>query len=90
MGGLWQAPAYKSHSPLWIATPFRFPTFSSHFNRPATMSGRGKGKTAGKKAVSKSTKAGLQFPVGRIARYLKKGRYAGECCSWRSLLITRV
>ncbi|BDA47085.1 Histone H2A [Coccomyxa sp. Obi] len=36
------------------------------------MSGRGKGKTA-KKAVSKSTKAGLRFPVGRIARYLKKG-----------------
>jgi histone H2A len=40
------------------------------------MSGRGKGKTAGKKSVSKSTKAGLQFPVGRIARYLKKGKYA--------------
>ena len=40
------------------------------------MSGRGKGKTSGKKAVSKSAKAGLQFPVGRIARYLKKGRYA--------------
>jgi hypothetical protein len=37
------------------------------------MSGRGKGKTA-KKAVSKSSKAGLQFPVGRIARYLKKGK----------------
>ncbi|KAL1198030.1 putative histone H2A.5 [Cardamine amara subsp. amara] len=29
-----------------------------------------------KKSVSKSVKAGLQFPVGRIARYLKKGRYA--------------
>ncbi|XP_039029237.1 probable histone H2A.5, partial [Hibiscus syriacus] len=29
-----------------------------------------------KKAVSKSAKAGLQFPVGRIARYLKNGRYA--------------
>ena len=42
-----------------------------------TMSGRGKGKS-GKKAVSKSSKAGLQFPVGRIARYLKKGRYASE------------
>jgi histone H2A len=41
------------------------------------MSGRGKGKTAGKgKAVSRSSKAGLQFPVGRIARFLKKGRYA--------------
>ncbi|GLJ25830.1 hypothetical protein SUGI_0494750 [Cryptomeria japonica] len=31
---------------------------------------------AKKKSVSKSTKAGLQFPVGRISRYLKKGRYA--------------
>ena len=39
----------------------------------ARMSGRGKGKTA-KKAVSRSSKAGLQFPVGRIARYLKKGK----------------
>jgi histone H2A len=40
------------------------------------MTGRGKGKTAAKKATSRSSKAGLQFPVGRIARYLKKGRYA--------------
>ena len=46
------------------------------------MSGRGKGKTAGKKAVSKSSKAGLQFPVGRIARYLKKGRYAEVGPTW--------
>lgn len=42
------------------------------------MSGRGKGKTAGKKSVTRSTKAGLQFPVGRIARYLKKGKYASR------------
>ncbi|KAL7136497.1 hypothetical protein ABFS83_10G035100 [Erythranthe nasuta] len=37
------------------------------------------GRKAGgpkKKSVSRSTKAGLQFPVGRIGRYLKKGRYA--------------
>ena len=40
------------------------------------MSGRGKGKTAGKKSVSRSSKAGLQFPVGRVARFLKKGKYA--------------
>lgn len=43
------------------------------------MSGRtgGKGKSATKsKAVSRSAKAGLQFPVGRIARFLKKGKYA--------------
>uniref|UniRef100_A0A0D6R753 Histone H2A n=1 Tax=Araucaria cunninghamii TaxID=56994 RepID=A0A0D6R753_ARACU len=39
----------------------------------------GKGGRKGgakKKSVSKSVKAGLQFPVGRIARYIKKGRYA--------------
>ena len=36
----------------------------------------GRGKTAGKKAVTKSAKAGLQFPVGRIGRFLKRGRYA--------------
>lgn len=42
------------------------------------MSGRGKGKSgaAHKKAVSRSAKAGLQFPVGRIARFLKKGKYS--------------
>ena len=41
------------------------------------MSGRGstgKAKKAGK--TSKSSKAGLQFPVGRMQRILKKGRYA--------------
>ena len=31
----------------------------------------GRGKTGGK-TQSRSAKAGLQFPVGRIARYLKK------------------
>ncbi|KAG9128803.1 hypothetical protein Leryth_009559 [Lithospermum erythrorhizon] len=37
--------------------------------------GRKKGG-AHKKAVTRSNRAGLQFPVGRIGRYLKKGRYA--------------
>ena len=37
----------------------------------------GRGKTAGgKKSQTKSSKAGLQFPVGRIGRYLKKGKFA--------------
>ena len=44
------------------------------------MPGKGKGgrgKTGGaSKAVSRSSRAGLQFPVGRIARYLKQGKYA--------------
>ena len=37
------------------------------------------GRKAGgprKQAVTRSVKAGLQFPVGRIGRFLKKGRYA--------------
>ena len=42
----------------------------------AAMSGRGGKGAARKKSVTKSTKAGLQFPVSRLARYLKKGRYA--------------
>ncbi|CAL0311219.1 unnamed protein product [Lupinus luteus] len=40
-----------------------------------TGGGGGRGRER-KKAVSKSIKAGLQFPVGRIARFMKKGRYA--------------
>merc|ERR1711977_241327 len=34
------------------------------------------GKGAAKKAVSRSVRAGLQFPVGRIARFMKHGRFA--------------
>jgi len=47
------------------------------------MSGKGKsGKSSGgkassdSKAQSRSSKAGLQFPVGRVHRLLKKGNYA--------------
>ncbi|CAD5182974.1 unnamed protein product [Musa acuminata subsp. malaccensis] len=42
------------------------------------MAGRGKaiGSAAAKKSMSRSSKAGLQFPVGRIARFLKAGKYA--------------
>lgn len=38
----------------------------------------GRGKTDGKKSQSQSSKAGLQFPVGRIARFLRKGKYASR------------
>ena len=46
------------------------------------MSGKGaksmKGARGAKKggAKTKSSKAGLTFPVGRLARFLRKGRYA--------------
>ena len=37
--------------------------------------GRGGSK---KKATSRSAKAGLQFPVGRVHRHMKLGRYASR------------
>ena len=36
----------------------------------------GRGKAGHRGATSRSARAGLQFPVGRIARFLKQGRYA--------------
>ena len=38
----------------------------------------GKGKSSGGKQQSRSSRAGLQFPVGRISRFLRKGRYASR------------
>lgn len=44
---------------------------------PAGKGGKGgRGKTDGKKSQTRSSKAGLQFPVGRIGRFLKKGKFA--------------
>ena len=40
------------------------------------MSGRGKGGKVKNKTKSRSSRAGLQFPVGRIHRLLRKGNYA--------------
>jgi histone H2A len=40
------------------------------------MSGRGKGGKAKAKAKTRSFRAGLQFPVGRVHRFLRKGRFA--------------
>merc|ERR1712021_321832 len=39
---------------------------------------RGKGKTSARRAVSRSARAGLQFPVGRIARQMRAGRHASR------------
>ncbi len=40
------------------------------------MSARGKGKVSETKRVNRSHRAGLQFPVGRIHRHLKRGNYS--------------
>ena len=44
------------------------------------MSGKGKGGRGKKKgkSTSRSAKAGLQFPVGRVHRHLKKGGFGGR------------
>ncbi|POS82378.1 histone 2A, partial [Erysiphe pulchra] len=75
--------APRSH---WLRTPdgqnpaqwpFRG-KISSFSRRTSTsiMSGRGKGGKVKGKAKSRSSRAGLQFPVGRIHRLLRKGNYA--------------
>lgn len=45
-------------------------------NNNTHHSGKGKGGRGEKKATSASSKAGLQFPVGRIGRFLRQGKYA--------------
>ena len=40
------------------------------------MSARGKGGKSKTKSTSRSNRAGLQFPVGRVHRFLRKGNYA--------------
>ena len=68
---------------------FPFGTLSSihftHSHSLINMSGAGKsggkggrGKKAGGKSQSRSARAGLQFPVGRVSRFLRKGRYGAR------------
>ena len=56
------------------------------------MSGKGgRGKAAERQAVrSRSGKAGIQFPVGRIGRFLKEGRYASRVGSGAPIYLAAV
>ncbi|KAF7119697.1 hypothetical protein RHSIM_Rhsim13G0019000 [Rhododendron simsii] len=56
---------------------------------PAKTAG-GRGMPRGTKAVSRSLKAGLQFPVGRVARFLRKGRYAQRVGSGSPVYLSAV
>ncbi|XP_034460914.1 late histone H2A.2.2 [Hippoglossus hippoglossus] len=55
------------------------------------MSGRGK-KVAPKQktSVSRSSRAGITFPVGRIHRLLKKGRYAQRVANGAAVYLAAV
>ncbi|KAI5412155.1 Histone H2A.6, partial [Lathyrus oleraceus] len=64
---------------LCILSRSKFSLIFSFRKLYRSMAGRGKtlgSSGAAKKATSRSSKAGLQFPVGRIARFLKAGKYA--------------
>uniref|UniRef100_A0ACD5Z6W7 Uncharacterized protein n=1 Tax=Avena sativa TaxID=4498 RepID=A0ACD5Z6W7_AVESA len=68
-------PAPSAVSSISIPPP---PTASRAVVQFTGEGGKMAGRKGGdrKKAVTRSVKAGLQFPVGRIGRFLKKGRYA--------------
>ncbi|XP_052211237.1 histone H2AX-like [Diospyros lotus] len=57
---------------------------------PASKTLGGRGKPRASKSVSRSEKAGLQFPVGRIARFLKKGRYSQRVGSGSPVYLSAV
>lgn len=61
---------FTGRSPELLYLPFR----STMTTDDSIKGGRGKSKST--KSVSRSQKAGIQFPVGRIARFLKAGKYA--------------
>ena len=67
--------AYIGKWQMWRCSVFLFIQIT-HNTKPIIMSGRGKGGKVKGKSKSRSSRAGLQFPVGRIHRLLRKGNYA--------------
>merc|ERR1711939_688581 len=77
------SPLLSPHSRFLQATPTRphhhphpAPPNSHHIMSSGGKSGGKAGGDASSKAQSRSAKAGLQFPVGRIHRLLRRGNYA--------------
>ena len=54
------------------------------------MSGRGKGATTKAKAKSRSSRAGLQFPVSRVHRHLRKGKYGDRIAAGAPVYLAAV
>ena len=78
----WLSRKTASRFPVFVA--YKTEGLPSEQKNFITMSGKagkgaaGRGKSKGGKSVSRSKKAGLQFPVGRVHRYLKVGKYASR------------
>ena len=84
--GLYDRRSSSSPRPPKPASPIHPPTHVPLRHTPSTRpphpippaaGGRGK-KAAGTKAVSRSAKAGLQFPVGRVSRYMRNMKVASR------------
>ncbi|KZL87689.1 histone h2a, partial [Colletotrichum incanum] len=65
----------------FLASLTQYPTFPTFPTQKPTFTMTGGGKSGGKasgskNAQSRSSKAGLAFPVGRVHRLLRKGNYA--------------
>ena len=56
----------------------------------AQAKGKAKGKAVISKSITKSNRAGLIFPVGRIARILKSGKYADRVGGTGPVYLTAV
>ncbi|XP_002740775.1 histone H2A-like [Saccoglossus kowalevskii] len=54
------------------------------------MSARGKGGKKAGKSQTRSQRAGLQFPVGRLHRFLRKGHYAARIGSGAPIYLAAV
>merc|ERR1711898_4580 len=50
----------------------------TNLTMPAKHGRGGKGKASTSRPMTKAARAGLQFPVGRIARFMKQGRHAAR------------
>mmetsp|Transcript_20967 Transcript_20967/g.44422 ORF Transcript_20967/g.44422 Transcript_20967/m.44422 type:complete len:172 (+) Transcript_20967:2-517(+) len=71
-----EAIKHKSGFPQTLNLTYYVIFTSKTTSSLAIMSGKGKGGRGEKKSTTSSAKAGLQFPVGRIGRYLRQGKYA--------------
>merc|ERR1712083_299506 len=50
----------------------------TNLTMPAKHGRGGKGKASTSRPMTKAARAGLQFPVGRISRFLKTGKHASR------------
>ena len=84
-------PGIKGQLSRYSSTSSRYYRLRlSRFNFAASMTGRGKGGKVRAKGKSRSSRAGLQFPVGRIHRHLRKGNYAARIGAGASVYLAAV